>query len=101
MEENLPIIRREGYLTSHNLCDLLEEGKIDFWQFCKMLRYRKGPCPIQCPDRKVGCKNAAACRTWAEHEALTARIQELKNRYGPATRADSKHRANIYRLGQR
>lgn len=28
-----------------------------------------GPCPTGCPDRKVGCHNAATCERWAAHEA--------------------------------
>lgn len=76
---------------SHNLCDLLEAGKIDIYQFNRMLRYSKGPCPIDCPDRKVGCKNVKTCPVWAEHVALTKRIYALRKKYQEIAAGDRRN----------
>ena len=46
-----------------------------------MLKYRKGPCPPKCPDRDVYCKKT--CPRWAEHEAESERINELRRKARP------------------
>lgn len=80
---------------SKSPCDLLEEGKIDIYQFNRMLRYRKGPCPKDCPDRKVGCKNPATCEKWAAHEAESQRIYELRKTHNRMNRARLKHISHV------
>lgn len=85
--------------TAKNLCDLLEAGEIDIHQFNRAIRYREGPCPKECPERRVGCKNADTCEKWAAHEAEKKRIYELRKRYGEVASAEARHRAHVFGKG--